>query len=112
MTSVLTWLEIFKLLVAGLLIGGSIGVVTGMMIGKVLPPVKQSLKASALLGIAGYWAGAYLSAVIWQAVSGNAAVVNIYLLAALAGSAAMTLLGSIGMSRLSRMLYQQARSEK
>ena len=112
MASVLTWPEIFLLLTAGLLLGGSIGVVTGLIINKVLSSFQLPLKASVLLGIGGYWAGAYLSSAIGRASASNRAVVNLSLLAALAGSAAMTLIGGLGLSRLRGMLYHQARSEK
>jgi hypothetical protein len=111
MTSGFTGPEILLMVATALLLGGGMGAVTGSIISKGLSQFKQPLKAYVLLGIVGYWAGAYISGVIWRLATGNGEAVKIYLLAAIVGSATVTVLGSIGISGLRRMLHQQARSD-
>lgn len=95
MTSVLNAPEIFQMIVVGLFLGGITGALTGLVINRVRSRFKQTLKSSLLLGILGYWAGAYVSSLIAQFVAGNGAVVQLYLAAALAGAVMFTVIGSI-----------------
>src|ERR1044072_2780440 len=102
MTSVLSWSEILILLTSGLILGGSMGMLVGLLINKLNLSYKQPLPLYGLLGAVGYWAGIFISAGLWQMVTGNGTVVRIYLLVAGAGSVAMTWVGSVGMTILKR----------
>ena len=60
MTSVLTWSEILTLLMSGLILGGSMGMIVGLIINKLNLSYKQPLAVHGLLGAVGYWAGIYI----------------------------------------------------
>lgn len=102
MTSVLSWSEILTLLTSGLILGGSLGMIVGLVINELNLSYKQPMAIYGLLGAVGYWAGIYISAGLWQMVTGNGAVVRIYLLVAWVGSVAMTWIGSVGMTVVKR----------
>jgi len=99
------------MVLAGAVLGGGTGVVIGSAISKLFPRFKQSLSASLVLGITGYWVGAYFSSAVLQLITGNRGVVNIYLIAALIGAAVVTAIGSVTTARLRTTFVQQAATE-
>ena len=98
MTHTLSGPEIFMLLATGLLLGGSTGMITGWIANRLFSHLKQPRSTGVLLGIVGYWAGAYISSAVWQAVTDNEGAVKTFLLAAVAGSMIATVLGSLAIS--------------